>query len=259
MPMLSHHVWIGFAGGILAFAHCLGMCGGFALHLSREREGSRLFAPQFAWHAGRLSTYLFLGALAGFAGHRLHLFIVSHGLWQNLLGYLAAAAMLLAGLSLLGLLPARPGGGVLQQAWASFSGRLLQASSPGAALALGIGTGFLPCPIILAFVAYALQTGSIASGAAAMAGLALGSMLPLLALGGAARLTGWHLRRWAPQAGGIILIFLATSTALRGSSVFHKLLGCPQTPTMQHQQVHSVPPTEGRPHCPGHDGDGHVQ
>ena len=40
--------------------HCLGMCGGFAA----ASAGSP--AHLAAWHAGRLSTYAALGAVAGF-------------------------------------------------------------------------------------------------------------------------------------------------------------------------------------------------
>ena len=32
---MNNCIWIGLAGGVAAFPHCLGMCGGFALHLSR--------------------------------------------------------------------------------------------------------------------------------------------------------------------------------------------------------------------------------
>jgi len=233
MDTLTHHLWIGLAGGAVAFAHCVGMCGGFVLHLSREKNRQRMLAGQLLWHAGKLCSYMFLGAVAGFTGAYFQLFFLRHGLWQNLLSYLAAAVMLLAGLSLLGLLPVRgKGEGGVQDALTTLVRRFFTASSPGAALAMGIATGFLPCPIVLAFIAYSLQTGSVPSGIATMAGLSLGTALPLLMLGGAARLTRWHLRSWGARAGGIILISLAISTALRGSVLYHKLLGCPPKPVL---------------------------
>ena len=236
MTNITHHIWIGFAGGVIAFAHCVGMCGGFVLHLSRGKDRQRMLAAQLLWHAGRLCTYMFLGAVAGFTGAYFQLFFLRHGLWQNLLSYGAGALMLLMGLSLLGLLPVRGKGegGAVQNALAALGCRFFTASSPGAALAMGMTTGFLPCPIVLAFLAYSLQTGSVMNGMATMASLGLGTALPLLMLGGAARLTRWHLRSWGSKAGGIILIILAISTVLRGSAVYHKLLGCPPKP-VSHQ------------------------
>jgi len=248
METISHHVWIGFAGGLIACAHCVGMCGGFVLHLSRQETRQTLLASQLLWHAGRLFSYLLLGAFAGFAGGYFQLLFLRHGLWQNLLSYFSGAVMLLMGLSLLGLLPVRGRGGAgpVEGMLASFGGRLCSAPSPGGSLLLGVVTGFLPCPVILAFIAYSLQTGSVPSGMATMSSLALGTSLPLALLGGAAGLTRWHLRSWAPKAAGTILVLLATSTALRGTTAYHKLLGCPPKPVLQpshHSDTPSCPRT----------------
>ncbi|HBA87278.1 MAG TPA: sulfite exporter TauE/SafE family protein [Geobacter sp.] len=233
MEAFTQHIWVGLAGGMVAFAHCVGMCGGFVLHLSRERNRTML-RHQALWHAGRLSSYLFLGAVAGFTGAFFQLFLLRHAIWQNLLAYAAGAVMFLMGLSLLGLLPVRRKvtDGALQGTLAELARQFFSASSPGAALVMGLATGLLPCPIVVAFIAYSLQTGSVLSGMATMASLWAGTALPLMMLGGAARLTGWHLRRWGAKAGGAILLLLAVGTALRGSSVFHHLLGCPPKPVL---------------------------
>ena len=248
MDTLPHHLWIGFAGGILAFAHCLGMCGGFVIHLSQEENRTRMVMGQLLWQAGKMSSYMFLGAVAGYAGGFLELLFLSHGLFQNLLSFAAGAIILFMGLSLLGLFPVH-GKGVAsagQGALASLCRNLITSSSPGAALSLGIATGFLPCPIVLAFLAYSLQTGSVLKGMATMSALSLGTMLPLLLLGGLTRLTRVHLRSWGPKAGGIILVLLGLSTALRGTAFFHQLLGCPPRPVLQQVQTN-----ESKPCCAG--------
>lgn len=251
MTTVTHHIWIGFAGGIVAFAHCVGMCGGFALHLSRERNTNRMLTGQFLWLVGKLFSYIFLGALAGFAGSYFQLLFLRHGLWQNLLSYAAAGVIFLTGLSLLGLLPVRGNRPEdLVPSLLSSLGGLFSASSPGSALALGVVTGLLPCPVVLAFIAYALQTGSVLGGMAVMGSLGLGTAIPLLGLGGAARLTGWHRRSWAPLAGGAILIVLSVSTALRASAFFHKVLGCPPKPVLQQSAA-----TQSRPCCAGTGND----
>jgi uncharacterized protein len=234
METLGHHIWIGLAGGLLGFAHCLGMCGGFAVYLSQEKNSTKMVAGQMLWLTGKLFSYLFLGAVAGFAGGYIENLLLNLQLLRNLLSYLTGALILIMGLSLLGLFPIgkRSGEVFMESLLVSLGRKFLSAASPGAALALGLATGFLPCPIVLAFLAYALQSGSVTTGMVTMGALGLGTMLPLLLLGSVTRLSGIHLRSWAPKAGALLLIILGLTTALRGTAIFHRLLGCPAEPTL---------------------------
>jgi uncharacterized protein len=248
MEPLTHHLWIGLAGGLLGFAHCLGMCGGFVLHLSQGKTGKSVAANQLLWLTGKLSSYLFLGALAGYAGGFIEILLSRQGLFQNLLSYAAGGIIFLMGLRLLGLLPVRPGaqGGIGETLLATLGRKFLSAPTPGAALTLGLITGFLPCPIVLAFLAFSLQSGSVVNGMATMGALGLGTMAPLLLLGCITRLAGIHLRSWAPRAGGIILLLLGLTTALRGTTIYHQLLGCPSKPVLA-----QVPTDPNKPCCDG--------
>lgn len=222
MPFL-HSFLLGFSGALLASGHCLGMCGGFVVSLSDRRS----FRRQLLWHAGRIFTYLFLGSLAGYAGGILGGILAGRQL-QNLLGYVAAAVIVAAGLRLMGFLPYRGGGagGALPR----LAGALFHSSSPGAPLLLGVATGFLPCPIVLAFLAYGIESESVVTAAAALAGVGAGSALPLLAFGSAARLVVAFRMRWHPRVAGIILLVLGAATALRATELFHRALPCPKVP-----------------------------
>ena len=61
-----------FVAGILGTAHCLGMCGPFALAIGAGASGWRgALGRQFAYTAGRVFTYGVLGAIAGYGGARL--------------------------------------------------------------------------------------------------------------------------------------------------------------------------------------------
>ena len=136
------YIWMALIGGAAAFPHCLGMCGGFALHLAAGKTKAAVLLRQILWHAGRIVTYVFLGSVAGFLGS-----MVSLAKWpavKNIPGYLAGAIMVLMGLSVLGLFPSRksgfqdsPDGGLL----ASIFQQFFQKPSPLFALALGIPTG----------------------------------------------------------------------------------------------------------------------
>lgn len=51
----------GFAGSF----HCVGMCGGFACALGRDPAGRRATIERhLLYNAGRVATYVFIGALA---------------------------------------------------------------------------------------------------------------------------------------------------------------------------------------------------
>src|SRR5258708_37161236 len=55
----------GFAGSL----HCIGMCGGFACALGRDPRGPAATGLRhLLYNAGRLPSYVFLGALAGAIG-----------------------------------------------------------------------------------------------------------------------------------------------------------------------------------------------
>jgi sulfite exporter TauE/SafE len=247
MDGISNYIWLGLVGGAAAFAHCLGMCGGFALHLAQGESGRRVLARQLLWHAGKTTTYVFLGALAGFFGGWL---TASAGLpWmQNVVAYVAGGVMVFMGLALLGVIPLsgrrKPAeGGLLSSLFGDFLGR----PTPAGALALGIATGFLPCPIILGFLALAVQGGSVIVGMAMMAAVGLGTVWSLLVLGMTGHVVTLRLKRWGATVGGVVLVLLGLTTALRGTEVYHRLLGCPPAVA----QPADVPPAGPPPCCGG--------
>ena len=182
---------------------------------------------QLLWQAGKLSSYLFLGAVAGYTGIFFNFFFTDPARLQSLLSYLTGGIILLMGLSLLGLIPmrGRQETGFGTNLLTEICKRFCTGASPGAALALGVVSGFLPCPIVIAFLAYSLQSGSVVAGMSTMGALGLGTMLPLLLLGGATRLTAIHFN-WGARAGGVILILLGLLTTLRGTDAFHHQRGC---------------------------------
>lgn len=219
-------LWIAFGIGASAFAHCLGMCGPFALHLSRGPGRADVLVNQLLWHAGRITTYLFLGALAGGLSHAI-LRILTAAWVPKALAFSTGGVMILAGLALLGLRarlrPAGEGGGLI----ASLFGQLMGPPRPAGALALGLATGFLPCPIVLMGLALAVQGGTVPAGLAVMAALGAGTIWSLLLLGLAGRALAAGLRRWGAILAGSLILLMGLVTVLRGTEAFHHLLGCP--------------------------------
>ena len=79
-----------FVSGLLGSAHCLGMCGPFALAIGSAAPAWRTnLARQLCYSAGRIFTYAVLGAAAAFVGLRMARAVEP---WTNMPAILAIAA-----------------------------------------------------------------------------------------------------------------------------------------------------------------------
>ena len=177
--------------GLAGSMHCVGMCGGFACILGRDGRGRlATLARHLLYNLGRVTSYCFMGVCVGYLG----LLLVGHGgddtwgsLAQRTLALLSGTLMLYIGLQFLGAMP-RPAGPLAGFDWlASGLRQLTQSTRPGAPLALGVLNGFLPCPLIYAFLAQAAGSGGPLSGLLIMATFGLGTFPAMLAMGG----IGW--------------------------------------------------------------------
>jgi sulfite exporter TauE/SafE len=207
-----------FVAGLAGSFHCIGMCGGFACALGTDPNGrAASVARHLLYNAGRVTTYVFLGLLAGSIGGALFVAEGAHaipvldgpiGSGQRILTVLAGGLMIVMALQVLGLLQRFHGAlvGFGAQALVGAMRHLLAARGPAAPVALGIVNGFLPCPLVYAFVAQAASTANAPSGLLTMAAFGLGTFPAMLLMGGIGRLLRpmWR-RRGVRVAGGLIL------------------------------------------------------
>jgi uncharacterized protein len=193
-----------FLAGLLGGLHCFAMCGGWIAAVSRQSgavplQPSRVLRTgQAAAHAGRLTTYVLLGAAFGAAGGAAFAAAVAP-LQRGM--YLAANVMLL----LLALSLVVRGGafGALERVGLAGFRRLLPAVTRLAPrggvvprYALGIVWGFTPCMLVYGVLPVALLAGSALDGALVMLAFGLGTLPNLLA-------AGWTLarsQRWFTDA-----------------------------------------------------------
>ncbi len=178
---------------LLGSVHCAGMCGGFVcFYAGGAGSGTR---AHVAYNAGRLTSYLFLGLLAGALGATVDRLGALAGLSRGaaiLSGTLMVAwglstLMAARGVRLAGLGGwfggANPLGGLL----ARVRGR----SATVRAAATGLLTTLLPCGWLYAFVAAAAGTGRVDRALLTMAVFWLGTLPVMLAAGyGVQRLSG---------------------------------------------------------------------
>lgn len=207
-----------FAAGFAGSFHCIGMCGGFACALGRDpRGGAATVERHLLYNVGRLTTYCFLGALAGALGQMLS---ASHGVAvppltgpldaaQRILAIVAGGLMIAMALQFFGLFHGFHraavgfGGSTLAMSLRS----LLAARSRAAPIAFGVFNGFLPCPLVYAFAAQAGSTAAPLPGFLVMLAFGLGTFPAMLMMGGVGRLLApaWR-QRGVRLAGGFILL-----------------------------------------------------
>jgi uncharacterized protein len=223
---MSAYLIIFFAGFAGSF-HCIGMCGGFACALSSDPQGrSATVLRHLLYNTGRLTTYCFLGGLAGAFGHvictpqgtTVPLLSGPLDTGQRILAILAGLLMIAMALQFFGLLPR------LHRITTSFGAGTLAASlrsllaAPGRAapLAFGVFNGFLPCPLVYAFAAQAASTAEALHGFLTMAAFGLGTFPALLLTGGVgqALAPAWRLR--GVWLAGTCILLLGLVTIGRG-------------------------------------------
>jgi sulfite exporter TauE/SafE len=212
----------GFAGSF----HCIGMCGGFACALGGDPHShTATVLRHLLYNAGRLTTYCFLGGLAGALGQ---LICTPRGMTVSVLGgSLNAAQRLLAigaGLLMIGmalqffglLRGLRRKAGFGSSTFAMALRNLLKAPGRVAPLAFGVFNGFLPCPLVYAFAAQAASTAGALPGILVMVTFGLGTFPAMLMMGGVGRVLAPAWRQRGVWLAGSYILLLGLVTLGRG-------------------------------------------
>jgi sulfite exporter TauE/SafE len=221
-----------FLGGLLGSAHCIGMCGGFALTIGLGATGwmSNL-RRQLVYSAGRIFTYSFLGIAAGYAGLW---FANRASLWINAQAALClVAGLVLAGQGLIALdvIPRRlrtpwPSGGSLCLA-RGFVAPFLASSRASDVLIAGVLTGFLPCGLVYGFLALASSSGSVLSGLLTMALFGAGTAPLMVTAGAGASLLSFARRQQLLRISAICVVLTGVVSIARGV-FFLRIWGVPE-------------------------------
>lgn len=175
--------------GLVGSAHCMGMCGGVAsaLALGVERKGAvSRFAVLFSYNIGRISTYFFLGILAGTLGLGIT-GAFSPNQATLMLRVIAGAMMIAMGLYVagwwFGIQKIEKAGGLLWSKIQPFTSKLMPVKNPTQALLLGLLWGFLPCGLVYSAMTLAVTAGDWQGGATVMFAFGLGTLPSMLAAG----------------------------------------------------------------------------
>ena len=213
-----------FLGGLLGSAHCIGMCGGFAVMIGiTHGDWRRNLGAQLAYSAGRIVTYCVLGAAAGQIGMRLERVA---GTWLNV----PALLCILAGLFLIveGLASAgfdlrkwrKPGSGAVPRCTVvPLMASVLRLPGARNAFAAGLLTSLIPCGLVYAVLSLAATSGNFAMGMLVMGVFGLGTVPLMLTTGVTASLLTLVQRRRLMYIAAWSVVLTGCITVARGAGV----------------------------------------
>jgi sulfite exporter TauE/SafE len=174
-----------FAGGLLGSAHCVGMCGGFAAIVGASpRSLPSAVTRQLTYSFGRVFTYTFLGGMGGYFGLYMgSLESVLSGV-QRAFSISAGLLMILIGAMTLGLIR-------LRWRWLTSLGTaaapvfrtFLNGRGRAGVFLAGVVNGFLPCGLVLAFLALTVAAGNPLRGMLIMFFFGLGTIPAMTVVG----------------------------------------------------------------------------
>ena len=210
-----------FLGGLLGSAHCVGMCGGFALTIG---VGSRDFGSnvlrQLTYTLGRILTYSFFGVAAGYGGFWLSRKAGTLVNVQAGLSILAGSLLIFQGLLSLGLLPRRvvraAGGGGTPCLAGTFVGPFMTAPGWSNVLLAGVLTGFLPCGLVYGFLSLASSSASIFHGLLTMLAFGAGTAPIMILTGAGGSLLSHSARRHLMRVAAVCVMITGLISLARG-------------------------------------------
>ncbi len=206
LPLLA----AAFVTGLLGSAHCFGMCGGlsglFAVNMSVASLRAQLpFA--FAYNAGRILSYTFLGFVVAMLGQTI----------VDAIPNIAAPVRFASGLLIVivglqvafgwrFLAPVEKAGATIWQRIAPAAKGLLPVTSIPKALGLGLLWGWLPCGLVYSVLLLAATTANGIHGGLVMIAFGLGTMPAMIMTGISASKLSQFMSRKRMGAGLLIII-----------------------------------------------------
>lgn len=205
-------------GGFLGSAHCVGMCGGFVVALGAGANGAAdNLRRQVAFTAGRVGTYAFGGAVAGFLGWRLARDWSQVANVQAALALVAGVVLIAQGLHATGWWPHRWRGGTGMGCLLGGYFDLL--SRPGLlpAFSAGVLTGFMPCGLVYGYLALAAASGAVGEGALRMILFGMGTAPLMILVGSGSNLLSLTSRRRALRVAAWCVVLTGAISLARGA------------------------------------------
>lgn len=211
-----------FTLGLLSGLHCLQMCGPIVVTYSLSVPKQHALRAHLSYNAGRILTYMFLGALAGMAGGGIGILGRMAGLATGARIF-SGAAMIVAGILMAGFLPSRGLTRIERKGvgarFSRVAGRLLLSARNK--FTLGLVLGLLPCGLVYAALLKAMESAGALSGAVTMLAFGLGTAIALLAVGVVSTFAGARLGFWSNRCAAVSIMAAGAILLWRGLAAPH--------------------------------------
>ncbi|RJR20259.1 MAG: sulfite exporter TauE/SafE family protein [Nitrospiraceae bacterium] len=204
----------GLIGG---FGHCTGMCGPIVVSYTLQGTSSFLdrILSGILYNTGRITTYMFTGALMGLAGSFVNVAGKMAG-FQNIVAIIAGLFMMFMGLGISGL----TGNAAWTESRAGLISKagmyIMMEKSRWRYFPLGALFGFIPCGLSYSIFIASAGTGDLLSGMLVSLLFGLGTLPSLLLVGAVAAYIRPALRGLLYKAAGWIIIATGTIFLVRG-------------------------------------------
>ncbi len=201
--------------GMIGSFHCVGMCGplAFSLPLKNDNDWSR-FSGSFLYNIGRVTTYILLGVIFGFAGKSFSIFGFQQGL-SIILG-IFILLILFFSKSQLAL-------NVKYFQWPAYNetirallGQLFFKKSNWSLYAIGILNGLLPCGLIYLAIAGATATADPIRSSFFMASFGLGTLPVMWSVSFFGNYVGLGVRKKIKRIYPVMMALTACLLIIRG-------------------------------------------
>lgn len=198
--------------GFLGSYHCVGMCG-FIPPLIQYRSW---LLGNILYSSGRIFTYSFLGFIAGYAGMFFH--SIQFQMFQKFLSVFLGTAMIIFGLQITGRIKEKgvPGLDLIFTTIAEILSKFRR--NP---FFLGMFNGFLPCPLVYAFLMQSMFEGSPLKGMLVMFAFGVGTVPAMLFASKIFHMFSPKLRKRLASFSGIIVILFGIWAILRAFGIGH--------------------------------------
>lgn len=227
-----------FTLGIAGSLHCLGMCGPLALALPRPRStgvGS-LLVGRSLYNAGRVTTYVVMGAIVGLGGTALSVAGIGQtvSIVAGSLMVVMAVIQLAMHRSLVPVWFTTKVGGIAQ----SIIGRQLSNPTPFSLFVIGMGNGLLPCGLVVTALVGSLASGAIVSSMMFMAVFGIGTLPSMLVASISASVLSITARQRLRYAAPFLALLVGGAIILRGMNLGIPFVS-PAVSTSQHHGTSS--------------------
>jgi sulfite exporter TauE/SafE len=211
-------------GGLLGSAHCVGMCGGFALTVGLgARNAAANIRRQLVFSCGRVFTYAFLGSVAGFAGFWFVRRTAALVDLQAGLSLLAGGLLVVQGLLALGVIRRRRWAGLglgprppSPCPAGTLTGAFLSSPRWLDVFVAGVLNGLLPCGLVYAYLSLASSTASMPKGMATMLAFGAGTVPVMVLTGTGASVLSYAARRGLFRVAAVCVLLTGMLALGRG-------------------------------------------